>query len=78
MILKAFHPGQLGRTIGGPKDATMLCTLEQLRADLAAVPDAAFEGLLAWEGETRLDEWPAHHGEAQVTRLVARRIASTR
>ena len=28
VILKAFHPGQLGRTIGGPKDATMLCTLE--------------------------------------------------
>jgi hypothetical protein len=78
VILEAFHPSQLGRTSGGPKDVTMLYTLDQLRADLAAVPDAAFEELLAWEGETRLDEGPGHHGDAQVTRLVAKRIASAR
>lgn len=76
MILEAFHPSQLGRASGGPKDVTMLYTLDQLRADLAAVPGAAFEELLAWEGETRLDEGPGHHGDAQVTRLVAKRIAS--
>jgi len=74
LILEAFHPSQIGRTSGGPKDVTMLYTLDLLRADLAAVPDSAFEELLAWEGETRLDEGPGHHGDALVTRLVARRI----
>lgn len=74
LILEAFHPNQLGRTSGGPKDLAMLYTLELLRADLAAVPGAAFEELLAWEGETRLDEGSGHHGEAHVTRLVVRRI----
>lgn len=75
LILEAFHPNQLGRASGGPKDIAMLYTLDLLRSDLAAVPGAAFEELLAWEGETRLDEGPGHHGDAQVTRLVARRIA---
>ena len=77
VILEAFHPAQLGRASGGPKDVSMLYTLDHLRADLAAVPDAAFEELLAWEGTTRLDEGPGHQGDAQVTRLVARRLATT-
>lgn len=74
LILEAFHPNQLGRASGGPKDLAMLYTLDLLRADLASVDDAAFEELLAWEGETRLDEGPGHLGEARITRLVARRI----
>jgi SAM-dependent methyltransferase len=78
LILEAFHPNQIGRTSGGPKDVTMLYTLDLLRSDLAAVPNSAFEELLAWEGETRLDEGPGHHGDALVTRLVARRIAQPR
>ena len=77
LILEAFHPNQLGHASGGPKDLTMLYTLELLRSDLASVPDAVFEELTAWEGETRLDEGPGHCGDAQVTRLVARRIAKS-
>ena len=73
LILEAFHPTQLGRSSGGPKDITMLYTLDMLRDDLAGVPDATFEELEAWEGETALDEGPGHRGAAKVTRIVARR-----
>ena len=76
VILEAFHPSQIGRASGGPKDVSMLFTLELLRSDIADVPDARFEEIVAWEGETVLDEGPGHHGAAMVTRLVARRVES--
>lgn len=71
LVLEAFHPSQLGRGSGGPKDAAMLYTLDAVRADLAGAAGAPFEERLAWEGEVTLDEGPGHQGAAQVTRLVA-------
>lgn len=73
IIVEAFHPQQLAYTSGGPKDPTMLYTLELLRADLASVQGMTFDEVVAWEGETVLDEGPGHQGPAYVTRLVARR-----
>lgn len=75
LILEAFHPSQLGPGRFGPKDVTMLYTLDLLRSDLASVPNAAFEELVAWEGTTHLEEGRGHQGDGQVTRLVARRVA---
>jgi SAM-dependent methyltransferase len=73
LILEAFHPDQIGRTSGGPKDASMLYTLGNLRDDVARVPGASFEEVVAWEGETQLDEGPGHQGAARVVRFVVRR-----
>jgi SAM-dependent methyltransferase len=73
LILEAFHPAQLAHSSGGPKDVAMLYELATLRADLAG---SGLEELLAWEGETTLDEGPGHQGLAHVTRYVARRTAS--
>lgn len=74
VLLEGFHPRQLTFASGGPKDPAMLFTLDMLRADLASVPGATFEELLAWEGDTILNEGPGHQGPAVVTRLVARRL----
>jgi SAM-dependent methyltransferase len=75
LILEAFHPDQIGRTSGGPKDVSMLYTLGNLRDDVARVPGASFEEVVAWEGETQLDEGPGHQGAARVVRFVVRRRA---
>jgi hypothetical protein len=75
LILEAFHPDQIGRTSGGPKDASMLYTLGNLRDDVARVSGASFEEVVAWEGETQLDEGPGHQGAARVVRFVVRRRA---
>jgi len=45
-ILEAFHPKQLGRSSGGPKQLDMLCTLADVRSDLAAVARPCFFGSL--------------------------------
>lgn len=72
LLLEAFHPEQLAHTSGGPKDADMLYTPEQLDAD--------FAGLLArvesWHGETHLAEGPGHQGLAHVTRWVGQVLAT--
>ena len=68
-IQECFHPDQLAYSSGGPKDETMLYTLEMLHADLGD----ALEELLAWEGKTTLNEGLGHQGPAQVTRLVGRK-----
>jgi SAM-dependent methyltransferase len=69
LILEAFHPLQLGRPSGGPKDATMLYTLDSLRDDFGG----SFDELVGWEGEVALDEGPGHQGPAVVTRYVGAR-----
>lgn len=70
LILEAFHPRQLGRSSGGPKDVDMLYTLEDLRADFAG----RIQEVLAEEAEVMLDEGPGHQGAGVVTRYVGRRI----
>jgi SAM-dependent methyltransferase len=72
-VLEAFHPLQLDYSSGGPKDVTMLYTLQMLRDDLAA---SGLQEALAWEGEVMLAEGTGHRGPAYVTRCVAQRVAS--
>ena len=72
-VLEAFHPLQLGYSSGGPKDASMLYTLQTLRDDLAT---AGLQEALAWEGEVHLAEGTGHQGPAYVTRYVAQRVVS--
>ncbi len=74
LILEAFHPDHIGRTTFGPKDVAMLYTLQSLRDDLASVPDATFEEVVAWEGDLELDEGRGHKGTGHVVRLAARRL----
>lgn len=66
LILEGFHPRQLGYCSGGPKAVDMLYSLELLREDFSG----QLTELLAWEGETLLDEGPGHQGPASVTRWV--------
>lgn len=67
IILEAFNPLQLKNTSGGPKDISMLYTIEMLKQD--------FEGLQFETLETaniRLEEGKLHEGEAEVIRMIAR------
>ena len=69
LLLEAFHPSQLGRSSGGPKQAELLYTLADLQGD--------FAGLLRQEAgeelEVELDEGPGHQGLAKVTRYIGHR-----
>ena len=69
MLLEAFHPLQLNHHSGGPRDETLLYTLDLLREDLADL----FEEVLGWQGEVTLDEGPGHQGKAHVTRWIGRK-----
>lgn len=66
LLLEAFHPQQLQYQSGGPKDAALLYTLEQLRADF----DGLLHEVLAQECTVELDEGPGHHGPAHVVRWL--------
>ena len=68
LLLESFHPGQLSRSSGGPKDATMLYVPETLTSDFAGL----LEQEMAWDGETFLSEGPGHQGLAHVTRWIGR------
>lgn len=68
VVLEAFHPQQLAHTSGGPKDPSMLYTLDMLRQDFAGLQE-----VLAYEGPTELNEGPGHQGLAHVTRWVGRK-----
>ena len=69
LILEAFHPDQLGRTSGGPKQVDMLYSLATIEADF----DGSLARELGEEAEVLLDEGPGHHGPACVTRYLGRR-----
>ena len=69
LILEAFHPSQLGRGSGGPKQVDLLYRRDDLRADF----DGLIDEVLAEERECLLDEGPGHQGLAQVTRYLGRR-----
>lgn len=69
LILEAFTPEQLRYASGGPKDADMLYTLDDLRTDFASLHEH-----LAWAGEVWLDEGPGHQGPAQVVRYLAQAL----
>lgn len=70
LILEAFHPSQLGRTSGGPKQLDMLYSLADIRSDLAEL----LAEVEAQECEVVLDEGPGHQGPAKVTRYVGTKL----
>ncbi|MDE2416497.1 MAG: class I SAM-dependent methyltransferase [Burkholderiales bacterium] len=70
LILEAFHPAQLKYASGGPKDADMLYTPEQMDADF----DGLLQPMLSWSGEVTLAEGPGHQGPAFVTRWLGVRL----
>ncbi|MHA7600408.1 class I SAM-dependent methyltransferase [Alicycliphilus sp. T452] len=67
LVLEAFTPQQLAYASGGPKDADMLYSTQQLRADFAGL----LREELAWDGVVQLDEGPGHQGAAHVLRWLA-------
>jgi hypothetical protein len=68
LLLEAFHPRQLGRSSGGPKEVELLYTLDDLRSDFAgALDEESGEEL-----DVLLDEGPGHQGLAAVTRYRGR------
>ena len=82
LLIELFHPKQLGRSSGGPKDLGMLCSLEDLRRIFVTAPENGttrkasihFEEILGEEVETVLDEGPGHQGPAMVTRFIGERV----
>lgn len=69
-ILEAYAPDQLERATGGPKDASMLPSLETLLAELDGT-GLEFEHRAALVREVH--EGRFHTGEASVVQLVARK-----
>lgn len=66
VLLEAFHKNQKYYTSGGPKDETMLFSVEELRKE--------FEGLNILTLEDKiieLDEGLYHQGKAHVVRMIA-------
>ena len=68
LILEGFGPGQLAFSSGGPKVLDMLFTTAMLESDFAGL-----EVQLCVTEEAVLDEGPYHQGQAELTRLVARK-----
>jgi SAM-dependent methyltransferase len=67
-ILEAYTPAQLAYDTGGPREAEVLMTAAQLRAELAGLE---FEILRELERDVR--EGTAHTGRAAVVQVLARR-----
>lgn len=70
VLLEAFHPAQLAYTSGGPKDADMLYSPEQISADFGGL----IQPVLTWHGQITLAEGPGHQGLAHVTRWIGQRV----
>lgn len=67
VILEAFSKQQLGLSSGGPKQADLLFSAEELEEDFSSLHLHLLE-----ETETVLSEGPYHSGPARVVRLVGR------
>lgn len=68
LILEAFGPDQLQYQSGGPKDPSMLYTVEMMKADFPL-----FEMDHIQYAHIHLSEGPIHQGTANVLRMVARK-----
>jgi SAM-dependent methyltransferase len=70
LILESYTPDQPAHGTGGPKEADLLCTLEELKALL---PGLALE--IGRELVREVHEGPYHHGPGAVLQVVARKPA---
>jgi hypothetical protein len=68
VILECFHPDQLGRSSGGPKDPSLFATIDELRSDFETLRIDSLDRF-----EITLDEGELHRGLSVVTRMVATR-----
>ena len=68
LILEAYRPQQLEFATGGPGDANLMMTLEQLEKELSGL---TFE--IAREIERDVVEGKYHHGRAAVVQILARK-----
>ena len=66
VLLEAFNPAQLQNTSGGPKEISMLYTVEMLQSDFEKLKIKKLNLL-----STTLSEGKFHSGKADVIRLVA-------
>jgi len=74
LILEAFGKRQTeyqkqNPKAGGPKDASMLYDLEEIKKDFDG-----FEFVEAYEGITELNEGDYHKGEGSIVRILARKL----
>jgi cyclopropane fatty-acyl-phospholipid synthase-like methyltransferase len=69
IILEAFNSHQLNNASGGPKNDALLYTKEMLQNDFHELKIEYLEYL-----ETSLSEGKFHHGNADVVRMLARKI----
>jgi SAM-dependent methyltransferase len=67
-VCEAYRPAQLAFGTGGPRDVTLLPTLEALRSEL---PDLEF--VVAREVERDIHEGALHQGRSAVVQVSARR-----
>lgn len=65
-VLEAYTPAQLAHGTGGPKDVSLLYTLDDLREDLAGL---SFE--IAVEKEREIHEGVLHNGMSAVVQVFA-------
>lgn len=68
LLLEHYHPKQLDYRTGGPPDAKLLVTREELERDFRELTV-----LHAFEGEREIQEGTGHGGTSYVTQLLARR-----
>jgi SAM-dependent methyltransferase len=68
IVLESYHPRQLERSTGGPRDRAMLLTAEDAQREFATL-----EIVELLEGVALIDEGTLHTGLAEVVRMVARK-----
>ena len=69
IILELFSKNQLGKNSGGPQDAKMLCSIEEIRNDFKELKILILE-----EKTIYLDESDKHRGEASVIRFIGEKV----
>ena len=70
LVLEAYRPEQLALATGGPRDATWMPTLAELRAELGGL-----DLVLARESDREIHEGRFHAGPSATVQLVAIRRA---
>ncbi|AEI52197.1 SAM-dependent methyltransferase [Runella slithyformis] len=66
VLLEAFHKNQKYYTSGGPKDETLLFSVEELRKEFVGLNILTLQDKII-----ELDEGPYHQGKAHVVRMIA-------
>ena len=68
VILEAFSKAQINNDTGGPKNISMLYSIEELKADFSQLSE-----LDVWEKEVILNEGKLHSGKFSIIRLIGKK-----